>query len=228
MLVRALDQRTFNLIDREAKSRGQTITEEMLNSATHGIGVLLALTGGTFLITLAALDGNPWKLAGVSIYAACLVLLYLASALYHGIQHGIIKSYLRIFDHCSIYLLIAGTYTPFLIVTLREPLGWSLFVVVWGLALSGIAFKVIYPRRFENLHLLNYLATGWVILLAHNHLEDYFSDFGLTMLIAGGACYTAGVFIFLLDRLPYLHTVWHLFALGGSTFHYFAVFAEVF
>ena len=205
----------------------QTRTEEILNAVTHGIGMLVALSAASVLITLASVDGNPWKVVGLSIYGGCLFLLYLASTLYHGIQHIKTKTFLSIFDHCSIYLLIAGTYTPFLLVNLRGSVGWTLFTLIWSLAIAGISFKIARHRKYEAVHLINYLVMGWLILFAYNDLVNNTSEFGLAMIIAGGMSYTIGVIFFVLDRHPYLHAVWHLFVLGGSTCHYIAVFTDV-
>ena len=214
----AVDRRTV---------REQSAVEEFLNSVTHGIGALVALSAATVLITLASLDGDPWRIVGVSIYGGCLFLLYLASTLYHGIRHERAKPILNIIDHCSIYLLIAGTYTPFLLVNLRGPWGWSLFAVIWGLALTGILLKATRPSRYETAHLLNYLVMGWLIVVAYQELLTSFSEFGLTMIVAGGVSYSVGVIFFVLDRYPFMHAIWHLFVLGGSTCHYIAVFSDV-
>ncbi|OZG72378.1 hemolysin III [Hahella sp. CCB-MM4] len=207
--------------------REQTLSEELLNAITHGVGLLVAVSAATLLITLASQEGDPWKIVGVSIYGGCLFLLYLASTLYHGIQHPRAKTILNVFDHCSIYLLIAGTYTPFLLVNLRGPWGWSIFAVIWGLAITGIVLKITHHQRFERAHLLNYLFMGWLILVAYEQLAQNSSSFALSMILAGGLSYSFGVIFFVLDRYPYLHAVWHLFVFGGSTCHYIAVFSGV-
>ncbi|MDX1456574.1 MAG: hemolysin III family protein [Marinobacter sp.] len=211
----------------QTATREQSVVEELINSITHGIGALMALSAATLLITLASLDGDPWKIVGVSIYGACLFLLYTASTLYHGIQHEKAKPVLNIIDHCSIYLLIAGTYTPFLLVNLRGPWGWGLFAVIWALAIGGILLKVFRSKRYETAHLLNYLVMGWLIVVAADELVASFSEFGLAMIVAGGLSYSVGVLFFILDRYPFMHAIWHLFVLGGSTCHYIAVFADV-
>ena len=214
-------------MNKDIAERRQTVTEEVINAITHGIGVLMAVSAATLLITLASIEGDPWKIVSLSIYGACLILLYLASTLYHGVQHAKTKIFLNVFDHCSIYLLIAGTYTPFLLVNLRGVMGWSLFVVIWGLALTGISLKISCQHRFERAHLINYVIMGWLILIAYDQFLANFSSFGLTMILAGGLSYTLGVIFFVLDRHPYLHAIWHLFVLGGSTCHYIAVFSDV-
>ncbi len=207
--------------------REQTISEEIVNSITHGIGTVVAISAATVLIILASLQGDPWKIVGVSIYGACLCLLYLASTLYHGVQHAKTKLFLNIFDHCSIYLLIAGTYTPFLLVNLRGAMGWTLFGIIWGLGLLGISLKIVMHQRFESAHLANYLIMGWLIVVAYEQLTTSFSNFGLTMIVAGGLSYSIGVIFFVFDRYAFLHAIWHLFVLGGSTCHYIAVFTDV-
>lgn len=211
----------------QVAAREQTFAEEVINAVTHGVGALMALAAAAVLITIASLDGDPWRIVGVSIYGGCLFLLYLASTLYHGIPHPKAKSILNIFDHCSIYLLIAGTYTPFLLVNLRGPWGWSLFGIIWVLAAAGISLKIFKSKKYETAHLLNYLVMGWLIVFAYNELVAQFSEFGLSMIIAGGLCYSIGVIFFVLDRFPFMHVVWHLFVLGGSICHYIAVFSDV-
>jgi len=227
MNAKVLSENEAKLVSTVSVGRSQTITEEILNSVTHGIGMLAALAGATVLVTLAVIHGDPWKIFALSIYGGCLFLLYFASTLYHGIQHSPTKQLLRVFDHCSIYLLIAGTYTPFLLVNLRSSIGWALFGIIWCLALTGIFFKIFRSQDYEQAHLVNYLAMGWLVLLAYDQFAVAFSDFALAMIIAGGLCYTAGVVIFLKDRHPYLHTIWHLFVLAGSAFHYIAIFYGV-
>ena len=207
--------------------REQTTSEEIINSITHGIGAFVAVSAATVLITLASLQGDPWKIVGVSIYGACLFLLYLASTLYHGVQHPKAKLLLNIFDHCSIYLLIAGTYTPFLLVNMRGTIGWTLFGVIWGLALLGICFKILMHQRFETAHLINYLIMGWLIVFAFNEFIAQSSSLGFSMIVAGGISYSVGVIFFILDRYSFLHAIWHLFVMGGSTCHCIAVFSDV-
>lgn len=207
--------------------REQTFAEEMVNALTHGVGALMAVAAATLLITLASLDGDPWKIVSVSIYGGCLFLLYAASALYHGIQHVKAKTLLNIFDHCSIYLLIAGTYTPFLLVTIRGPWGWGLFGVVWTFAAVGIVLKIVKSRKYETAHLLNYLVMGWLMVLAYDELLAQSSEFVVNMIVAGGISYSVGVIFFIMDRVPFMHAIWHLFVLVGSTCHYIAVFADL-
>lgn len=208
-------------------TREQTLLEEIINALTHGLGALLSIAAAAVLITYASFDGDVWKIVGVSIYSASLILLYLASTLYHGIQHPPTKILLNLFDHCAIYLLIAGTYTPFVLVNLRHGWGWWLFGAVWGLALIGMVLRLGWQGRFARLHLINYLLMGWLIAFAANDLMMQMTPMGLSLLIAGGLSYSFGVIFFTMDRVPYAHAVWHLFVLGGSVCHYIAVFHDV-
>ncbi|SDL89267.1 hemolysin III [Modicisalibacter muralis] len=206
-----------------------TLLEEWLHSISHGIGAAFSLAGMTVLIVLASLaaDVDPWKIVGVSLYGTSLVLLYTASTLYHGARHPRLKRALKVLDHCAIYGLIAGTYTPFLLVNLRGPLGWTLFAVIWGLALGGIALKLIWPRRFGVLRVAVYLTMGWLIVFAAGEMGAHLSDTSIVLLVAGGITYTVGVVFYAIRAIPFHHAIWHLFVLGGSVCHYFAVYTAV-
>lgn len=197
--------------------------EELAHVLTHGLGSLLAIAGLAVLVARAALYGNHWHVVGVSIFGATLILMYSASALFHAIPLPHTKRVLRVVDHCSIYLLIAGSYTPFTLITLRGPWGWSLFGVIWGLAALGVAFKIFTTGRFEKLSLGIYLGMGWCALVAVQPLLHSMPNGGLWLLLAGGLSYSAGVIFYAWERLPYHHAIWHVFVLGGSVLHYFAV-----
>jgi hemolysin III len=201
--------------------------EELANTVTHGIGLLLSITGLVILIVLAAMRGNALRIAGCAVYGATLVCLYAASTLYHGISASRWKRALKIFDHSAIYLLIAGTYTPFLLVNLRGTWGWSLFGVIWGLALGGILFKLWFVDHFQVLSTTVYLLMGWLAVIAARPLILLVPASGLVWLAAGGLLYTAGVVFFAWKRIPYHHVIWHVFVLAGSTCHYFAVLYSV-
>lgn len=201
--------------------------EEVANTVTHGIGLVLSIAGLVILIVLAAMRGSAWRIAGCAIYGATLVCLYAASTLYHGISSSRWKRALKIFDHCAIYLLIAGTYTPFLLVNLRGAWGWSLFGVIWGLALAGILFKFWFVDHFQILSTTVYLLMGWLAVIAVRPLLLLVPTSGLVWLAAGGLLYTAGVVFFAWKRIPYHHVIWHVFVLAGSTCHYFAVLYSV-
>ena len=201
--------------------------EELANAVTHGIGLVLSVTGLVILVVLAAMRGSAWRIVGCAVYGATLVCLYAASTLYHGISCSRWKRALKIFDHSAIYLLIAGTYTPFLLVNLRGAWGWSLFGVIWGLALAGIVFKFWFVDHFQILSTTVYLLMGWLAVVAVRPLLQLLPFSGLVWLAAGGLLYTAGVVFFACRRIPYHHVVWHVFVLAGSTCHYFAVLYSV-
>ncbi len=196
---------------------------ERFNGLTHLSGALLALAGAVALIVLAALKADPWRIVSFSIYGATLFFLYLSSTLYHSVR-GRAKDVFRKMDHAAIYLLIAGTYTPFTLVTLNGPWGWSLFGVVWGLAILGIVQEIWFARGARVLSLVIYLLMGWVALVAIVPIIRAISWGGFAWLAAGGAVYTAGIVFYLYDeRFRYFHGIWHLFVLGGSALHYTAI-----
>lgn len=196
---------------------------EKFNAFTHLGGAILALLGAVVLVVLAALDGDPWKVVSVTIYGLTLVLLYSFSTLYHSLR-GRAKMVLRKLDHHGIYLLIAGSYTPFCLVTLRGPWGWSLLGVVWGLAVLGTAQELRPDRGARILSLLIYLVMGWVALVALVPLLRALGPAGFAWVAAGGLFYTIGIVFFVLDtRLTHGHGIWHLFVIAGSATHYFAI-----
>ena len=201
--------------------------EEIANAITHGIGLLLSIAGFVVLLVLAALRGTAWHIVACSIYGATLICLYTASTLYHAVISPRVKRALRIFDHSAIYLLIAGTYTPFLLVSLRGPWGWSLFGVIWGLALVGVLFKFWFVERFAILSTVVYIAMGWLVVIAAKPVITHLSLTAIIWLLAGGLAYTGGVIFFAAKRIPYSHAIWHLFVLAGSICHYFAVLSTV-
>jgi hemolysin III len=196
---------------------------ERFNTITHAVGACLAAAGGTVLITVAARGGDPWKITSVSIYAVMLLALYLTSSLYHGAR-GLAKDVLRKLDHCAIYLLIAGTYAPFTLVTLRGAWGWSMFGVVWSLALLGLAQEIWYARGARILSLLIYVMMGWLAVVAIRPLIAALGYEGFAWLAAGGLLYTAGIAFYATDhKVRHGHGIWHVFVLGGSICHYIAV-----
>ena len=200
-----------------------TLGEEVMNAVTHGRG---GGGGGTLLIASSALQGDPYKLAGSIVYAISLVVLYLCSTLYHSIASPRAKEVLRVFDHCTIFLLIAGTYTPFTLVTLREKGGWLLFGAIWGAAVVGITLNAISLRRFEKLSLVCYVVMGWAVVFHAGTLAAALSPAGLWLLVAGGLCYTGGIVFYSIHR-PYLHGIWHLFVLAGSVCHFLCICWDV-
>ncbi|RMD52134.1 MAG: hemolysin III family protein [Candidatus Thermofonsia bacterium] len=206
---------------------GYTIGEEIANSITHGIGALLSVAALTILVMMAVTYGDVWRIVSAAVYGSSLVILYLASTLYHMIQHPKAKRILRIFDHASIFVLIAGSYTPFLLVNLRGTLGWTFFGIIWGIAVVGIVLKVFFIGKYEGLATAAYIAMGWLVVFAFRQLMANLSTGGIILLIAGGITYTAGVIFYAWRKLPYSHAIWHLFVLGGSACHFFAVLFHV-
>jgi len=200
---------------------------ETANSITHGLGVLLSVAALVLLTVSAASRGTARDVAGGAVFGATLVLLYTMSTLYHAVRAPRAKRVFHILDHSAIYLLIAGTYTPFCLSTLRGPWGWSLFGTVWGLAALGVAFKSVYTGRFEFLSTAVYLAMSWMVMVAAKPLWRALPRGGLAWLLAGGGCYTVGVVFYSWRRLRFHHAVWHLFVLAGSLCHVAAVYGFV-
>ncbi len=206
-----------------SSSNFYSVGEEIANSIIHGVGAGLSIAGLTILVVLGALYGNAWHIVSFSIYGSALILLYLASTLYHSFQKPKIKRVFKILDHVAIFVLIAGTYTPFMLVNLRGPWGWSLFGIIWGLAIMGIIFKLFFIDRFERFSLLIYLLMGWLCIIATRQMLMEIPTGGLLWLISGGLLYTSGVLFYQWKNLRYSHAIWHLFVLGGSICHYFSI-----
>ena len=196
---------------------------EIANSVTHGIGTLLAIAGLDLLVVFAASYGNAWHIVSFSIYGTTLVLLYLSSTLYHSAQEPHRKYILRIIDHSAIYLLIAGTYTPFMLVTLQGTRGWIMFGIIWFLALTGIMYKVFYINKHVVISTLFYLAMGWMIMFSIGDLFRNLPQNGIILLGAGGLAYTLGMLFYAGRERLLMHAVWHLFVLGGSICHFFSI-----
>ncbi len=196
---------------------------ERLNSWSHLIGAAFAISGLIVLLTFAGMTGDPWKIVSVAVYGSTLVLLYVISTLYHSLS-GKAKAVFQRLDHCAIYLLIAGSYTPFALVTLRGPLGWTLFGVNWGLAIFGIVQENILGKRTRILSLGIYVVMGWLIIFAIKPLMAALPAAGMTWLAAGGVVYTLGIVFYVLDtRIPHGHGIWHLFVLGGSLCQFISI-----
>lgn len=200
--------------------RRQTLAEEIANSVTHAVGVGLAIAALVVLTVFAARRGDPWRIVGFSIYGSTLVLVYLASTLYHAFHGPRVKRLLRELDHVAIYLLIAGTYTPVTLVGIRGAWGWTLFGVIWGLALVGIAAKFTIARRVRGLATTLYLAMGWMVVVALRPLIEALPAGLILWLLAGGIFYSLGVVFWLMHRLPFHHAIWHLLVLAGSACHF--------
>lgn len=201
--------------------------DEIASALTHGVGAAAALAGGAVLITLAALHGDGWQLGAAIVFGVTLLLLYVASTLYHAIQHPVAKSRLKVFDHCAIYLLIAGTYTPFTLIGLRGPWGWGLFAAIWTLAVAGVIFKLFYTGRFKLLSTLIYIAMGWLVIVAIKPLLASLDSWTLGWLLAGGIFYTLGTYFYHRESIRYSHAIWHLFVIAGSVCHFVAVTEQV-
>ncbi len=208
-------------------ARRYTLGEEIAHSVTHGVGALLSIAGLVLLVVFAALRGNAWHIVGCGIFGTTLVLMYTASTLYHALPQPRAKRVFRILDHSAIYLVIAGTYTPFTLVSLRGAWGWTLFGLVWAMAIPGIVFKALALGRLRVLSVVFYLAMGWLVVIATKPLLHAVAPAGLALLAAGGLAYTVGVIFFAWKRMPYHHMIWHLFVLGGSVLHFFAVLLYV-
>ncbi|CAM4352178.1 MAG: hemolysin III family protein [Paenibacillus macerans] len=197
--------------------------EEIANAVTHGIGALLSVAALVLLIVFSSIKGTAWHVVSFTIYGASMLLLYLCSTLVHSFKEGKAKDLFEFLDHSSIYIFIAGTYTPFLLVVLRGPLGWSLFGTVWGIALLGVVFKAFFVKRFLFLSTVFYLIMGWLIVIAWGPLTAAVASQGIVLLVTGGVLYTLGTVFYVWRGFPYHHAIWHLFVLGGSVTHFFAI-----
>jgi hemolysin III len=205
----------------------ESLGEQIANSLTHGTGALLAVAGLVPLALTAAAEGGARRIVGCSVFGVALVLLYATSTLYHALTHARAKQVLRALDHSAIFILIAGTYTPFTLVSLRGAWGWSLFGVVWGLAILGVTLRLVLRRRPTALFMAIYLAMGWCALVALHPLARALTPSGFALLLAGGVAYSAGVAFYLWRRLRFHHAIWHGFVLLGSVLHYFAILLNV-
>ena len=206
--------------------RPPTLGEEIANSITHGIGAALSIAGLVAIVAVAALDRSAWRIVACAIYGTSLVLLYTSSTLYHALANNRAKRVFKILDHSSIYLLIAGTYTPFTLITLRGPWGWTLFGVIWGLCVCGVVFKSLWIDRLKSASTVVYVLMGWCAVFAIRPLLAALHWTGFMWLLAGGLCYTAGV-AFYANSSRFAHSIWHLFVMAGSLCHYWAVYRYV-
>jgi hemolysin III len=200
-----------------------TTGEEIANSLSHGAGLALALVGTPILIVAAVRYGTAWNTVGVSVFGASAIALYLASTLYHALRHDAAKRVFRVLDHSAIFILIAGTYTPFTLGVMRGPWGWTLFGLVWGLALLGVIKKALFGAQYIWLSVTLYLIMGWLVLIAGPQIWQRVPLTGLAWLLAGGIAYTTGIIFFAAHRIRYMHFAWHLFVIAGTVCHFFAV-----
>ncbi|MES9898137.1 MAG: hemolysin III family protein [Sedimenticola sp.] len=206
-----------------SSTAGYSPGEEIAHTITHGLGALLSIAGLAILVAFSALYGDAWHITSCSIYGVTLILLYTASTLYHGIPLPKAKQILRQIDHAAIFILIAGTYTPFTLVNLRGPWGWTLFGLVWAIAIAGVVLELVTKQRYRRLSIGLYLGLGWLVVIAIEPMLSTVATGGLVLLLIGGLCYSLGVIFYVWKSLAYHHAVWHLFVLAGSTFHFFAV-----
>lgn len=206
--------------------RIQTPFEEKLNAFTHGIGALFGIAA---LVLLIVFDTNKtnWSLFSVIVYGISIIILFTASTLYHSVTSEQKKHYFRIVDHISIYFLIAGTYTPVLLISLEQSLGWTLFWVVWGIAAFGVVLKLFFTGKFETFSTLLYLVMGWLIVFDFSNLSEIIGSEGILLLFAGGLFYTVGIVFYAIQKIPFNHVIWHVFVLAGAVCHFFMVFFHV-
>ncbi|NBD26201.1 PAQR family membrane homeostasis protein TrhA [Paenibacillus glycinis] len=204
-----------------------TRREEAVNAITHGFGALLSIAALVLLIVFAVLKGNAEHVVSFTIYGSMMLMLYVSSTLVHGFREGKAKRFFEIMDHACIYLFIAGTYTPILLHLVQGTMGWTLFVIVWGLALCGVVFKVFYASKFLFTSTLIYLLMGWMIVIVWGPLKAHLAAGGMHLLIAGGLLYTFGTIFYVWRSFKHHHAVWHLFVLGGSVLHFFVIMLYV-
>jgi len=210
-----------------AKQHEYNVLEEVLHAVTHGVGVLLSIAGLSWMLYLSISAEDPWRIAASLVYGLTLIALFLASTVYHAMYASRHREIFKMLDHCAIYLLIAGTYTPFLLVAMRTNTGWWLFGAIWALATAGIIKKLMFKHRFPKFALASYLAMGWLIVIAAPEMAAAIGTNGMIWLFAGGLCYSLGAIFYALEKIPYNHTVWHVFVLAGGVCHFLSVIWHV-
>ncbi|MGP1394545.1 MAG: PAQR family membrane homeostasis protein TrhA [Inquilinaceae bacterium] len=201
----------------------ESVAEQLANALTHGIGAALSLAGLVVLVVLATLNGTALHIAALSLYGGTLVLLYSVSTLYHSVRGQRARTVLGVLDHMAIFLLIAGSYTPFALISMGGPWGWGLFGAIWTLAVAGVVFKLLHRNHGRRVLVSLYLAMGWIILIAAGQLWSAVGPGGIAWLMLGGAAYTTGILFYVWDRMPFNHAVWHVFVMAGSACHFVAV-----
>ena len=205
-----------------------SLSEELLNAISHGLGALFGIVGTVLCIVKAANTGDPWRIVSGSIFGVTVLLLYLMSCLYHALKVNMAKRVFRVIDHCTIFLLIAGTYTPFTLVTLRGTIGWVLFGIVWGMAVLGITLNAVNLKKFSKISVACYLVMGWAIIAAFQPLAEALAPQGVSLLIWGGIAYTVGAILYGIGaKVKYFHSVFHFFCLAGTVLHFFAIYLSV-
>jgi hemolysin III len=200
-----------------------SVTEELVHAISHGAGVILSIVGLSWMLYLSIGTSDPWRIVASVVYGLSLISLFLASTLYHALHASPRKHLLKLLDHCAIYLLIAGTYTPFLLVAIRDNSGWWMFGIVWTLATAGILTKLWFRHRYPRLSLISYLLMGWIIVLVLPQITEAIGERGMIWLMAGGLCYTVGALFYAAKRVSFSHAVWHFFVLAGGVCHFLAV-----
>jgi len=198
--------------------------EELINVITHLVGLILSIAATALLITFASINGTVWHIVSFSIFGSSLITLYLASTLYHSAKKKTLRQKLNVFDHAAIYVLIAGTYTPFCLVGLNGAMGWSLFGITWGLAVIGIILKIFYIGKYDKISTLGYVMMGWVAVIASKSLINNLEFETLIYLLLGGISYTIGAILYAMNSVPYNHAIFHFFVLGGSILHFISIF----
>lgn len=193
--------------------------EEICNSLSHFVGFVLSAVAFVYMIVVAMQSGDWLRVFSVIVYGIAMMLLFAMSTCYHAVRNPKIKGVFRIFDHCAIFLLIAGTYTPYMLITLRGTIGWVIFGIIWGMAILGIVLNAINMEKFSIFSLICYVIMGWAAVFAIRPLVANLSSLGVSLLVAGGVVYTIGVLFYLMKKVPYMHSLWHLFVLGGSMLH---------
>ncbi len=204
-----------------------SVAEELVHAITHGIGVILSIVGLSWMLYVSINVADPWRIVASSIYGATLITLFLASTLYHSMYASRHREIFKLLDHCAIYLLIAGTYTPFLLVAMRSSTGWWIFGTIWALATAGIVTKLWFRHRFPKVALASYLAMGWLIVVAAPQVAEAIGPHGMGWLVAGGVSYSVGAIFYVVERIPFNHAIWHVFVLVGGICHFFGVALHV-
>ncbi|MEC5423941.1 hemolysin III family protein [Virgibacillus sp. C22-A2] len=197
--------------------------EEIANAITHGIGAVLSIAGLVVLIVYSSLYGNAWHVVSFTIFGSTMVILYLSSTMVHALPQGKAKDLFEIFDHASIYLFIAGTYTPFTFIIIQGALGWTMFGIIWGLAIAGTVFKAYFVKKYLFTSTILYIAMGWMVTMGWNQIVENLNINGLILFVIGGVCYTFGAIFYVWRGFKYHHAVWHLFVIAGTTAHFFCV-----
>ena len=206
---------------------GYTLGEEITNAITHGVGALLGAVGTAYMIVLSAIKGDVWWVVTSAIYGFTLILLFTMSTIYHALKPNRAKKVFRVFDHASIYLLIAGTYTPITLGVMRNALGWVLFSVVWGISILGIVLNSVSIEKFKKISMVFYIVTGWAVIMAIQPMLSLMNMKSLLLMLFGGIAYTGGIVFFALKKVRYMHSIWHIFVLLGAVLQYFAILLEI-